>query len=297
MMSGLVYRLVACFTLSLLAGCSESIVDPPAAPPRPAGLRAELVSPHSVRLSWDAVVMAGETISYGVYRNQQKIGDAAGTDFVDTALVSNTLHVWYVVARTSKGALSAPSEPAAIATTDIEPPSVVAATPANSASAVSRLPSPSVTFSEAMIPASIDAAAMVVTLTTTGERVYGSVRYDAASRSADFWPFAILPAGASVSVTVTTAAKDVAGNSLTAPYSFTFTTGDDPAGTSQLPPASQPLLFSHRSGVGNVYDVFKSSVDGGGHNTLTPDEKGRLAINFKGYDISPDMVRLSSCTD
>ena len=28
-------------------------------------------------------------------------------------------------------------------------------------------------------------------------------------------------------------------------------------------------------------------------NALTPDEKGRLAKNFKGYDISPDMVRLS----
>ena len=28
-------------------------------------------------------------------------------------------------------------------------------------------------------------------------------------------------------------------------------------------------------------------------NPLTPDEKGRLARNFKGYDISPDMVRLS----
>ena len=28
-------------------------------------------------------------------------------------------------------------------------------------------------------------------------------------------------------------------------------------------------------------------------STLTPDEKGRLAANFKGYDISPDMVRLS----
>jgi len=26
---------------------------------------------------------------------------------------------------------------------------------------------------------------------------------------------------------------------------------------------------------------------------LTPDERGRLAANFKGYDISPDMVRLS----
>ena len=31
--------------------------------------------------------------------------------------------------------------------------------------------------------------------------------------------------------------------------------------------------------------------DGG--STLTPDDRGRLAVNFKGYDISPDMVRLS----
>ena len=30
-----------------------------------------------------------------------------------------------------------------------------------------------------------------------------------------------------------------------------------------------------------------------GHSTLTPDERGRLADNFRGYDISPDMVRLS----
>ena len=33
-------------------------------------------------------------------------------------------------------------------------------------------------------------------------------------------------------------------------------------------------------------------TDKKGHSQLTPDEKGRLAKNFKGYDISPDMVRL-----
>ena len=39
--------------------------------------------------------------------------------------------------------------------------------------------------------------------------------------------------------------------------------------------------------------ILKSNSDEQGHATLTPDEKGRLATNFKGYDISPDMVRLS----
>jgi type I restriction enzyme M protein len=39
--------------------------------------------------------------------------------------------------------------------------------------------------------------------------------------------------------------------------------------------------------------ILKTNVDSSGRSVLTPDERGRLAINFKGYDISPDMVRLS----
>jgi|HubBroStandDraft_6_1064221.scaffolds.fasta_scaffold10029_3 type I restriction enzyme M protein len=39
--------------------------------------------------------------------------------------------------------------------------------------------------------------------------------------------------------------------------------------------------------------ILKDNVDARGSSTLTPDDKGRLAQNFKGYDISPDMVRLS----
>jgi type I restriction enzyme M protein len=39
--------------------------------------------------------------------------------------------------------------------------------------------------------------------------------------------------------------------------------------------------------------ILKANIDKDGNSTLTPDERGRLAANFKGYDISPDMVRLS----
>ena len=39
--------------------------------------------------------------------------------------------------------------------------------------------------------------------------------------------------------------------------------------------------------------VLRANTDAKGNSTLTPDERGRLAKNFKGYDISPDMVRLS----
>ena len=39
--------------------------------------------------------------------------------------------------------------------------------------------------------------------------------------------------------------------------------------------------------------ILRNNKDKNDNNTLTPDDRGRLAKNFKGYDISPDMVRLS----
>ena len=45
--------------------------------------------------------------------------------------------------------------------------------------------------------------------------------------------------------------------------------------------------------VSSYKHVLRANTDADGHSTLTPDEKGKLAANFKGYDISPDMVRLS----
>jgi type I restriction enzyme M protein len=39
--------------------------------------------------------------------------------------------------------------------------------------------------------------------------------------------------------------------------------------------------------------ILNANTDARGQSTLTPDDKGRLAKNFMGYDISPDMVRLS----
>jgi type I restriction enzyme M protein len=39
--------------------------------------------------------------------------------------------------------------------------------------------------------------------------------------------------------------------------------------------------------------ILRANTDAKGKITLTPDERGRLAKHIKGYDISPDMVRLS----
>ena len=45
--------------------------------------------------------------------------------------------------------------------------------------------------------------------------------------------------------------------------------------------------------VSSYKHILRANTDADGNSTLTPDEKGRLARNIKGYDISPDMVRLS----
>ncbi len=39
--------------------------------------------------------------------------------------------------------------------------------------------------------------------------------------------------------------------------------------------------------------ILAANTDADGNSTLTPDDRARLARNFTGYDISPDMVRLS----
>lgn len=39
--------------------------------------------------------------------------------------------------------------------------------------------------------------------------------------------------------------------------------------------------------------IMQANSDDKGNSNLTPDEKGKLVQNIKGYDISPDMVRLS----
>lgn len=39
--------------------------------------------------------------------------------------------------------------------------------------------------------------------------------------------------------------------------------------------------------------IKKNNMDENGNSTLTPDDRNRMTDNFEGYDISPDMVRLS----
>jgi len=105
--------------------------------------------------------------------------------------------------------------------TTTAPPTVTSTIPVNGATAVAVNTAISATFSEAMNPATINAATF--TLTGPGATlVGGTVSYS--SSTATFTPSALLATGILYTATITTGAEDPAGVGLTANYVWTFTT-------------------------------------------------------------------------
>ena len=102
-------------------------------------------------------------------------------------------------------------------------PTVVSSIPSNGSVNVAVTSPVRVTFSEAMNASTINGSTF--SLTVGGAPVSGTVSYDSASRSATFNPSAgLLAEGQSYVATVSTVAKDLAGNSLAAAFAFGFAT-------------------------------------------------------------------------
>lgn len=59
------------------------------------------------------------------------------------------------------------------------------------------------------------------------------------------------------------------------------------------PQKTETVLDPACGTAGFLISSYKHILRANTDTPLTPDERGRLALNFKGYDISPDMVRLS----
>ena len=107
---------------------------------------------------------------------------------------------------------------------DTTPPTVISTNPACGATLVALNSKVTATFSEPMDPATINGTTF--TLTGPGATpVAGAVTYAAASNSAVFTPASNLAASTLFTITITTGAKDLAGNALAANFVCTFTTG------------------------------------------------------------------------
>ena len=110
------------------------------------------------------------------------------------------------------------------ATPDSTAPTVFSTTPADGVSSVSLSAAANATFSKAMDPSTIT----TVTFGLTGPGttpVAGKVSYDVASRIATFTPASALAGGTTFTATITTGAKDLAGNALASNFVSSFVTG------------------------------------------------------------------------
>jgi hypothetical protein len=107
---------------------------------------------------------------------------------------------------------------------DTTPPSIVSTDPMDGATQVPVGASVSVTFSEPMQPLSLNATTF--TLVADGRAIAGTVTYS--GMKATFAPARPLAAGTAHAANVTTGAKDLAGNPLSASFGWTFTTGAAP---------------------------------------------------------------------
>ncbi|MEJ0056635.1 MAG: ice-binding family protein [Bacteroidota bacterium] len=104
---------------------------------------------------------------------------------------------------------------------DITLPTVNATDPLNNATGIVRNKTVAITFSEAMDPLTISASTFILKQGTTS--IAGAVAYS--GTTATFDPTSSLVAGTNYTATITTGAKDLAGNALAASISWNFTTG------------------------------------------------------------------------
>jgi hypothetical protein len=107
-------------------------------------------------------------------------------------------------------------------------PTVTAVVPLNNAVGVAITTNIIAAFSKDMDPSTITGTTFTVVNTTLGgTAVAGNVTYDAASRTATFTPTipATLPISTRFTATITTGARDLAGNALAGNFVWAFTTG------------------------------------------------------------------------
>ena len=151
------------------------------------------------------------------------------------------------------------------AVSDTTPPTVSATAPATSATGVALNSSVSATFSEPMTNSTLTTASFLLATTAGGAAVTGTV--GVSGNTATFTPSAPLAGNTQYTATITTAAKDAAGNALAANYSWSFTTGTAPDTTPPTVSSTSPV--NNATGVATTSSVSATFSEPMTNSTLT----------------------------
>jgi hypothetical protein len=220
--------LSALVLLFVASACGE--LTGPKSPSTPTGVTATLLSGTSVMVSWTPSPLNDGVVGYSIYRNGTKVGESKTTSFTDTGLPQQQVFKYTVAANCTSGLISdqsVESAAATVTTLDVTPPTVTSHQPPTNFVGVSSAATITATFSEAIDPTTINTSTFLVKVTSTGTAVPGTVTYTATTRVAEFKPTGVLPNPVSITATVTTGVKDLAGNKMAADFSWAFTTRDD----------------------------------------------------------------------
>ena len=188
---------------------------------------------------------------------------------------------------------------------DTTPPLVMSTIPIDTATGVAINSKMSATFNEAMDALTINTSTF--TLMQGAAPVSGTVNYAVTGSTATFTPSANLAPNTLFTATVTTGAKDLAGNALTANFVWHFTTGAVPDTTPPTVTSTNPI--DQATGVAinhTVNATFSEAMDpatintanftlagpGPGPNpitgTLAYDAQNKTATFTPGSDLSPN---------
>ena len=173
-----------------------------------------------------------------------------------SALSLNRVGTGYTLTAAATGLTGATSP--AFNVTDVVAPTVLTTVPADAATGVSRNPSITATFSEAMAPATLNATTFTLRMGATP--VAGTVTY--AGTTATLIPTTTLAPNTTFTATISTGATDVAGNALAAVRIWNFTT----VATSATGPAAVNL-----GSAGSYVILAKSGVSTTGATSVVGD--------------------------
>jgi len=153
------------------------------------------------------------------------------------------------------------------ATADTTAPTVISTNPPGGVGGVPLNQKIAATFSKVMDAATISGTTFTVTLGTT-TAVAGTVSY--VGTTATFTPGANLTASSHYIATITTGAKDLAGNALASPFVFDFTTGTTsntsaPTVTSTVPLDMAPNVNKNQT----INATFSTGMDPATISTIT----------------------------
>jgi Tol biopolymer transport system component len=145
-----------------------------------------------------------------------------------TAPSISTVLVFKLTVKDNKGAVGVDYVSISVVSVavDTTAPTVNTTIPVNAASGVSINSGVSVTFSEALDASTINTS--IFTLNGPSGLVAGTVTYNTTTNTAAFTPLAALAYNTTYTATITTGAKDLAGNPLASDYSWSFSTISSP---------------------------------------------------------------------